>query len=199
MKKSEITLKIVGILGSPRKNGNSEALLDAALKAFDKNNVRIERIVLNNLDFRPCIECGGCDKTGICVLKDDLVNVYKKVKESDILIIASPIFFGNISALTKMLIDRFQCIWVEKYILKKYDKPAPKRLGAFIAVSGSNNIKFFKNAESIIKIFFAVTNTIYADSLFIGGCDKKGDINKNNPARKKAYKLGLSLLNKITL
>ena len=140
-----------------------------------------------------------CDLTGVCVLKDDLSGIYKKIKESDIIIIATPIFFGSLSALTKMFIDRMQCIWVEKYILKKPAESGNKKLGALIAVGGARRKKYFYNARSIIKIFFSVIDCRYEKDLFLGSCDELGCALKNKLALKEAYNLGKVLLKKVIL
>ena len=118
-----------------------------------------------------------------------MIRVYKKFKEADAVILASPIFFGSISGQTKMMIDRFQCAWRAKYILKK-DAFPEKKIGAFIAVAASERKDFFENAKSIVKNLFATLNIEYKRELFFSGIDRKGDILKHPDLLKKAYKLG---------
>lgn len=195
MPNKEKKIKVLAILGSPRIKGNSETLLNYLLKPL-KNKFVVEKIILNNLKFRPCIECGGCDLTGVCILRDDLREVYKKLGESDIIIVASPIFFGSLTAQTKMLIDRMQCLWVKKYILKNKKRAATKKLGIFIAVGGAKTKKYFFNAKEIIKIFFRVLDIKYAKDLFCEGFDKKGSVLKSASAKNKATKLGKYLFKK---
>src|SRR3989338_242360 len=127
-------MNVLGISSSPRKGGNSDVLLDEALAGASSAGATVAKIVLNDLTFRPCQECGGCDTTGICVVRDDMGGVYEKFAEADIVILASPIFFGSLSAQLKMMIDRFQCAWVKKYLLKKrVTKPGKrKKKGIFL-------------------------------------------------------------------
>ncbi|MCX5679166.1 MAG: flavodoxin family protein, partial [Candidatus Omnitrophica bacterium] len=112
-------MKVLGILGSPRRGGNAERLLDKALEGAIACGASAEKISLNELTIRPCQECGGCDDTGECVIVDDMSMIYSSVDKADCIILASPIFFGELTAQTKAVIDRFQCRWVKKYRLKK--------------------------------------------------------------------------------
>ena len=115
--------------------------------------------------------------------------LYKKIEDADAVILASPIFFGSLSAQTKMMIDRFQCLWRAKYILKK-DIFMTKRKGAFISVEASNREDFFANAKSVVKNLFATINVDYKEDLFCPGIDEKAKILKCPDILKKAFKLG---------
>ncbi len=187
-------MKVLGIGGSPRKGGNSDTLLDRALAGANGAGASVEKIVLNDLNFKPCQECGGCDKTGACVLMDDMELVYKKLDEADAVILASPIFFGSITGQLKMMIDRFHCRWVLKYVLKKSVSPKKKKRGIFLCVGGKEKDVYFESAKTIIKVFFAVLDIEYAGDLFFKGVDKKTGILENKDAMKKAFELGRELV-----
>ncbi|MCM8809883.1 MAG: flavodoxin family protein [Candidatus Omnitrophica bacterium] len=179
-------MKIVGICGSPRKNGNSEILLDEFLKYFE-GKAEIEKIFLNKLRFVPCQECENIRKDGRCKINDDMQNVYDKIESSDIVIVASPIFFGSISAQTKMMIDRFQCQWLGIKIFKTF-KPKRKR-GIFISVEASEKDEFIENAKSIIKNFFATIGASYFDDVICKGVDEKGKVKEKIECFEKIKKI----------
>ncbi len=185
--------KILGICGSPRRGGNTEILLDQALSGAACAGAIIEKIVLNELCLKLCQNCGGCSKTGACVIKDDMRKLYEKVGESDALIVASPIYFGSLSAQTKVMIDRFQPYWVRKYILKKPASKKKYRKGVFLSVGAADKKAFFNNAKSIIKIFFIILNIKYFGDLFCGGVDKAGEIGKRMALLEKSFELGAKL------
>ena len=126
-------MNVLGINGSPRMGGNTDILLDKALEGAQGKGSEIEKVILNTLKFSPCQECEVLKDDGSCIINDDMQPLYKKIKESDAIILASPIFFGSLTAQTKMMIDRFQCAWRARYILKK-DIFKKKRCGAFISV-----------------------------------------------------------------
>ena len=184
-------MKVLGIGGSPRVGGNSDLLLDETLRGSRAAGASTEKIVLNRLRFRPCQECGGCDDTGVCVIKDDMRLLYKKVLTSDAVVMASPIFFGSLSGQAKMMIDRFQCLWVKKNVLKK--AISKRKKSALILTSGARKKGFFKNAEKIAKNFFATLGAEYAGSVFSGGVESSGEIRKNKRAMLKAFRLGRAL------
>jgi multimeric flavodoxin WrbA len=181
--------RIIGISGSPRRGGNTELLLDKALEGAQGKGAEARKIILNELNFSPCQECENIKKDGTCIVEDDMQNIYPKIREADGIIIASPIFFGSVSAQTKMFIDRFQCLWVAKNIFKtyKFDK---KKIGAFICVEASQREDFFKNAKSIIKNFFATIDTVYKEELLCSGIDKRGAVLGKSKCLEAALNLG---------
>lgn len=186
-------MKILGISGSPRRGGNTEILLDEVLKGAKSAGLTVEKIALGELAFKPCQECGGCDNIGRCVILDDMAGVYNKVESADAVIIASPIFFGSLSAQTKMMIDRFQALWVKKYILKTPPRSGRRRKGVILCAANSKKRKFFKNAESIVKNLFATLDIDYVEGLFCGGLEGRDAIKSKKRILKKAFSLGAGL------
>ena len=99
-------MKILGIVGSSRKKGNTDILVDTVLKSAENCGAQVEKIYLSDYDFEGCRACEGCNKTFKCVLKDDMQEIYKKINESDGIVLGSPTYFYNVSSLTKKFIDR---------------------------------------------------------------------------------------------
>lgn len=185
---------ILGISGSPKKTGYTNLLFDEALDGAIAGGAKTDRIILNEIDFKACQECGRCDETGICVFGDDMKDIYAKLITCDALIIASPIYFGTITAQLKTMIDRCHSVWVSKYVLKNNAPTTKKRRGIFICTAGKDIDTYFENAKKVVKIFFATLGIEYKDDIFISGLDK---FTYNSPKRKepilRAYELGLSL------
>ncbi len=130
---------VVGVLGSPRRGGNAELLLDRALEGARAAGAETETLILNEMDILPCQDCAGCDETGACTYEDDGERVYDAVRRADGLIIASPIFFGSLPAQVKGMIDRFQSLWVYKDLLTMpivADGGKSRRLRLFLCVGG---------------------------------------------------------------
>ncbi len=111
-------MKVLGIYGSPRKGGNTDILLEEAMKGAGEAGAEVEGLRLTALNVLPCLECHGCDTTGRCVIQDDMQKIYPKLTESDVIILASPIFFYGITAWAKALVDRSQALWTRKYLIK---------------------------------------------------------------------------------
>jgi multimeric flavodoxin WrbA len=99
-------MKVIGIVGSPRKNGNTELLTRHTLKAISEEGLDIELIRLAGLEIKPCTACMACKKQETCSIEDDLFPIYLKMKEADGIILASPVYYGSATALIKGLMER---------------------------------------------------------------------------------------------
>ncbi|MCK4904675.1 flavodoxin family protein [bacterium] len=182
-------MKIIGISGSPRRGGNTEILLDKALEVARRKGAKTKKIILNELKFSPCQECENIRKDGVCIIKDDWQKVFSETNKADAIILASPIFFGSVSAQTKMFIDRFQCLWLAKNIFQTY-KAKKRKIGAFICVEASDRKDFFENAKSIVKNLFVTIDTDYKLELLCCGMDRKGTVKEKLEYLNKAAEIG---------
>ena len=99
-------MKAVGVVGSPRKNGNTEILTEHTLKAIAEEGLDTELIRLAGLDIRPCNGCGVCREEESCPLDDDFFPLYLKIKEAEAIILASPVYYGSATALLKAFMER---------------------------------------------------------------------------------------------
>lgn len=169
-------MNILGIGGSPRVGGNTDTLLDGVLSGAIDGGARTEKIVLNLLNFRPCQECGGCDRAGICVIEDDMKLVYAKVAAADNIVVATPLFFRNVSAQLKTMIDRFHCRWIAYNVLKN-EFPRKGRKGVFICAASDVKDKACDNARTQVKAFFNTAGFEYFDELICRGVTGADDVN----------------------
>jgi len=185
-----VDLKVLGICGSPRKDGNTHQLLQRLLDGVALARADKEFISMSDLKISPCRECHSCDKTGICVIDDDMKIMYPKFCDADRVIIASPIFFGSVTANIKAIIDRCQCLWVKKYILKQKISDKTGRRGAFISVCGGKIKDFFPGAALVIKSLFTTIDIKYEFELFYSQIDEKGAVKLHPTALEDAFELG---------
>lgn len=185
-------MNVLGIGGSPRIGGNTDILLDKALEGSRSKGADTEKIILNQLKFSPCQECDNKPNDRSCIIEDDMQLVYKKIEAADVVILASPIFFGSLSAQTKMMIDRFQCYWRVRNMLrmKAETSSEKKKKGIFISVEATTRKDFFDNAKAIVKNFFATIDTAYSGELFCPGIDEKAKILGHPDILKEAFELG---------
>lgn len=188
-------MKVTAFLGSPRKDGNTELLLNAAVEGIREQGHNVTVFNLNLLNFRPCQNCGGCDDTGVCVLRDDMDDIYNAIREADRIILASPIFFFGLSAQTKAMIDRCQSFWCEKYLLKK---PIPEgpfgRKGLLLLVGGMKKEEGCKCSEVTARAFFRTTSVPEHTTLCFLGVDAKGAILEHPTALNDAFNAGKRLV-----
>ncbi len=189
-------MSVLGLFGSPRRGGNTEILLEEALKGAEKEGAKVERLYLSDLTITPCKECHGCDAAGNCVILDDMEKIYPRLLEADVVILASPIFFYGVTAWAKSLIDRTQPLWVRKYLLKDFSlgKGGKRRKGFFISVGATKGPKVFEGAVLTVKYFFDVLNAEYVGQLTFRGVEAKGDILKHPEALQQAFEVGRGLV-----
>jgi multimeric flavodoxin WrbA len=188
-------MRIIAFLGSPRKNGNTELLLKEAIKGIEDSGFKVNVFNLNHLKMSPCQNCGGCEDTGICIFKDDMVEIHDAIRGADRIILASPIFFFSVSAQAKIMIDRCQCFWCEKYLLKKPIPEGPHgRRGLLLLVGGQKKEIGIQCAEATAKAFFRTINVPEHKTLGYLGIDSKGEIVNHPTALNESYMAGKNLI-----
>lgn len=168
-------MKILVILGSPRKKGNSEtaavAVVDELLTHFSSD---VEYLRLPSLDIGPCIACGGCDKTGECVFTDGMAEVYPRIDEADIIFLVGPTYFYGLCAQIKACVDRIQARWSRKYLLKVPFRKEENRRGYLICTAATKGKKLFDGSVLVAKSFFDAIDVAYGDSFLVRGVDERG-------------------------
>ncbi len=189
-------MKILGIMGSPRLQGNTDLLMDEALRGAQHQQAEVEKIIVDKLTIAPCREYYGCFRDGRCVIRDDMDDIYTKLIQADGIIVASPIFFYSVTAQLKLVIDRCQALWARKYILKQ-TSPNPARKGAFIAVGATRGARLFDGPILTVKYFFKAIDVEYVDELLIRGVDQRGEIRQHPTALAGAFELGKRLASRL--
>ena len=99
-------VQVVGIVGSPRKEGNTEILTGYTLEAIEEEGLTTELIRLAGLDIRPCNACMVCREGEQCPIDDDMFPIYQKMKEAEVIILSTPVYHGSATALLKALMER---------------------------------------------------------------------------------------------
>lgn len=188
--------KVLGIMGSPCADGNTAALLDAVLDGAREAGAKVERIDVGDLDIAPCDGCGECDKSGACArARDDMCTIYRKIREVDALVLASPIYFTGVSAQLKAVVDRCQCFWVERFILHRSPyrgRHHPK--GLFVATAGSTKLQVFEPAIHCIKALFIALDYSYAGEILLPNTDAPDITERSRPVLKRAREAGKRLV-----
>ena len=194
-----MSIKVLGISTSPRLKGNSDLLLRQALAGAEAAGAETEYIRLRGLNIAPCIECNSCYKQGACVVEDDYQMLSSKMLEADRLIFATPIFFMAVCAQAKALIDRCQCLWAHKYVLKQpLITTGRDRRAMVIAVGGTKSMKMFESVRLTAKYFFDVLDMAYVVNLFVNKVDSAGEIKEHPSAMDEALRLGRELVSSDT-
>ncbi len=187
--------QIIAIYGSPRRNGNSAALLKQAVAGARQEGAHVEEVFLRDFKISPCLEIYNCIKTGECAIRDDFPEILAKLEASSGIMLASPIFFYSVSAHTKTFMDRCQSLWVRKYWIEKqvFGKTPETRKGLFISVGATEGKKLFDGAILTVKYFFDVLDAGLWRTVLCRGVDRRGEIDKREDYLNEAFDAGRGL------
>jgi multimeric flavodoxin WrbA len=119
MKMGGTNMRLLGIACSPRKGGNTEILLKEALKPVVEAGWQTDLFCLSEKKVAPCDACGACHKTGACAINDDMQELYKLMDKADAIIFVSPVYFGNVSAQAKAIMDRTYALFWRRALKDK--------------------------------------------------------------------------------
>ena len=172
-------MKIIGFSFSPRKNGNTEIMIREALNSAKENGAKeTELIRFHNLKVAPCNGCWTCRTTGKCKIKDDWQQIYDKLLEADGIILGSPVYWWDVTAQTKIFIDR-SCSFGSTRILRN-------KIGGIIVVTGraGNTLAF-----TTLATYINLTRMTLAGGA-MGYAAQPGDIRDDKRGMAEAKALG---------
>lgn len=179
--------KVLILLGSPRKKGNSATLAQRFGEGAEKAGAEVEAVYLHGMDIRPCAGCNACQEADDkhCGMDDEMQTLYPKLREADVLVFATPIYWFNVSAQTKLCMDRcYALIGPSGTVLahKEY---------AFILTHGDAE-PFTSGAQNAIRVFRDSFDYIGAKiaGFIYGSAGAAGEIRHNEALMEKAFELG---------
>lgn len=168
----------IGLQGSPVKKGSTSYLLTRFMDELEAQGAGTQRIDVPRKNIQPCIGCGSCEKKGYCVIEDDDMSreVYGLLREADVVVLASPVFFYSVTAQVKALIDRSQTLWSRKYRFKLSDPLKKTRKGCLLSMGGSGGRQLFDGVNLVAKYFFDAIDADFAGSLTYRNIETPGDM-----------------------
>lgn len=176
--------KIIILVGSMRKGGNTQLLAQAFAEGAKKRN-EVEIVSVADYKVNPCIGCNSCftRENNRCFQEDDMTQIYVKLKTADIVVIASPVYFYGISAQLKAIVDRLHTPMRNEFSIKK--------LGLLL-VGAATLPELF---DAIVVQYQLVLDFFHLENIgmvLVRGVKEKGDI-VGNAALKEAFELGMSV------
>jgi multimeric flavodoxin WrbA len=172
---------ILGLQGSPRKKGNTNFLLSTFLQAAEQKGAATRIISVAESNILPCKEYVVCEKKGTCPIDDDLAaEGYGLLRQAEVVVLASPIFFYNMPSQLKALVDRCQVFWARKYRLKLSDSLKATRRGYLLSVAATRGKTLFDGLQLTTKYFFDAIDARFDGSLVYRGIEGPKDM-ANHP------------------
>lgn len=157
---------VLGLQGSPRRKGNTNYLLTTFLSEASNLGAKTQIVEVAKKNIVPCKEYIVCEKKGFCPIDDDMKHeIYPLLRRADVIVAASPIFFYNVTAQLKALIDRSQTLWARKYRLNLKDPAQNYRRGFLLAVGATKGKNLFEGVHLTAQYFFDAVGASYEGSL----------------------------------
>ena len=190
-----MAIKVLGIYGSPRKGGNSDTLLDKILEGAAANGAETKTVRASALKISGCLECGGCDKTGECVVKDGMQEVYPLFDWAEVIVLAGPIFFYSLPAQAKALIDRAQAHWARRLLNKPKSQWSDygSGIGYLVGVGATKGKNLFEGTELTARYFFDALDMDYGGGLFFRKMEGRNDAAESPEDLTQAHELGVRI------
>jgi len=180
-------MRILGVVGSPRVEGNTERVVAEALKAAEEDGAETELLRLADRDVKPCDACLSCRKTGECRIPDDFNSIFEKMVQADGIILASPVYFSSATPQMKALIDRAGYLSVAK------GRVFENKVGGAIAVArrAGQNFTFAQ-----LLFFFLHQGMIVPGSTYwnVAFGRNRGDVDTDEEGLRTARNLGKKMV-----
>jgi len=182
--------KVLVMLGSPRKKGNSATLSQRVIEGLKAVGAEVESFYLHGMDIKCCTACDVCREHSSkdCIIEDDMQGLYPKLRQADALVISSPIYWFTVSAQTKLFMDRCYALGGPQGNALK-----GKRVGIVLTYGDSDS--FSSGAVNALRTFQDAFNYVGANiiGMIYGSAEKVGEIKTNRELMSKAYQLGKQL------
>ncbi len=178
-------MEILALIGSPRKNSNCEIIVDEIAKGAEENGHTVTKYIIHDLDVAPCSGCELCNKGKDCRYEDDGTEIIDKLANGASVILASPIYFGQMTAQAKTIVDRFYSIFNNPE--KSFSKDAKAALVLTHAYPGDYDDYL---QLTITQPFKNNTEMEFIGALDVGDVKFPGDVKEKEDVLKEAYELG---------
>jgi len=187
-------MRACGLVGSPIKNGNVDLLVSEVLRGAESQGAEVFKIYLNELAIKPCQSCGVDPRPGFCIIEDGMNEVYKALETCEIVVLGSPVYFDSVSAQTKLMVDRCNC--VTPYVRTAIGDPRfegrllMRKKGVFVSVAGTQ--QDFEPLLPLVKGFFNWVNAELVETILHSHDDVElGAVRSDEARMKQAYDAGV--------
>ncbi|VBB05331.1 nadph-dependent fmn reductase [Lucifera butyrica] len=182
-------MKVIAILGSPRKEGNSAVLAQEALKGAASAGAETGIFFANELNIKGCQACYACKKSGKCAIQDDMTGLYDAITKADAILFASPIYMWGMTAQLKLIIDRLYAYFNLDHSSRL---PKNKKVGLIFTQGNPDQSSFQPYMEQVAKLLqflgFGETRTLHGYGWREIDCAKR-----DQSMLKSAFDLGCQL------
>ncbi|MGB9938581.1 flavodoxin family protein [Methanosarcina sp.] len=188
-------MKILGLIGSPRENGNTATLVNTILEGAAENGAKTKVYHLARMDLKPCKGCMSCSLDGKCIIDDDMQELYKEIMSSDAIVIGSPIYMWQMTAQTKTIVDRLIALTCWQPCAKpEFSRLLKVKTKLVLAYTyGNPNPNNFDHYFKYMEGLFSFLGFDVQESIWVSGTTALDDIYHHSEIFERAKELGKKL------
>ncbi len=180
-------MQVLGVVGSPRRGGNTETLVDEILDGAKEGRAEVGKVILDELDIRPCKGCFACSKTHQCVQDDDMNMVIVKLQQSQAWVLGTPIYWWGPSAQFKAFLDRWVCI--SRTIFRG-------KLVILAIPMGGGSESYARHTVAMFEDIFRYLGLNHIATILAPGSDNRNAVRNSPSIIEKARRIGKETTNK---
>ncbi len=196
-------MKVLGIVGSRRKSGNTSRLVERALEACVQGGAETQSIYLSDYKYIGCTGCEGCRKTYKCVIQDGMQEIYTALESADAIVLGSPTYFYNVTADVKAFIERLYCQEIfheaDRSVWTSMNEVLGGKYAVSIAVCEQEDERDMGVTSKVMDMSLAALGYRVVDSVKALRLYEKNDVLENEVYLDQAYKAGLKLVRSLEL
>ena len=178
-------MKVLAVVGSPRKRGNTDLLVDAVIRGATENGAEVEKVFLADLDVEPCDACDGCRKSARCVVRDDMIPLYEQLYASDAWVLGTPIYWWGPSAQIKAFVDRW-------YAFSHDIGRVSGKRAALVTAFEESDPATARHTVGMLQESLDYLHIDFVDQVLVTA-GNRGEVAHNQAALDRAYALGKRL------
>ncbi|HNY11298.1 MAG TPA: flavodoxin family protein [Candidatus Wallbacteria bacterium] len=182
-------MHVLGIVGSPRVNGNTDILVDEILSGVRSSGGTIGKIYISDFDIKPCVSCMTCKAGNKCPIEDQMGDIYERVLKADGIVLGSPVYWNCVSAQMKIFMDR-----AFAFLDANYESALAGKVGSVAVACGSTDFEMTKITRIVLNDFFKFNKMNVISEVVAAGVAEKGDALKNNELMRTAFQAGRKFL-----
>ena len=180
--------RVLGVVGSPRRHGNTEILVDEALRGAEEAGAAVEKVILSELDIAPCEACGACVDTGECLTADAMESLFLRMQQSQVWVLGTPVYWWGPSAQFKTFLDR----WYAK-VHRKRDKAMFKGRQVILVVPmGDADPETARHVVGMMTDALEYVGGELCDIVLASGVNEAGDVLTLPSVLQAAHRAGMT-------
>ena len=173
-------IRVLGVVGSPRRGGNTETLVDEVLRGAEEAGGRTEKAVLSEMDVRPCRACNACSRLGRCVIEDDMAGLLERMRASNVWVLGTPVYWWGPTAWMKAFIDRWYGV----------DRALFRGKGVVLAVSSGGGPSYARLTVEMLESIIPYLGMRHLATLQAPGTSGPGSARRDSALMRRAWSTG---------